>query len=437
MKIAIVGTGYVGLVTGTCLAETGNDVTCVDCDQAKVEKLRQGQVPIYEPGLSELVRRNVSSGRLQFTTDLCEAARTARLIFLAVGTPPKEDGNVDLSAVWAAVDTIAPCLWPETILVLKSTVPVGTNAAVTARLARQLGRPCNVASNPEFLKEGTAIDDFMKPDRIVIGARSEEVVEVLRDLYQPYLRTDKPLLAMTPESAEMTKYVANALLSTKISFINEVANLCECTGADINDVRRGIGHDSRIGFAFLFPGCGYGGSCFPKDVRALAALARQCGVRPQILDAVHEVNEHQKTVLTAKIEKHFQGQLQDRVIAVWGLSYKPGTDDIREAPSLVLLERLLALGAKLRVYDPEAMENVRQRFGSQLTYCAGRDEALEGADALAIMTEWKQFVHPDFPRMRERMRTPVVFDGRNLFNPQRMREAGFTYYSIGRPAVAP
>jgi UDPglucose 6-dehydrogenase len=316
-------------------------------------------------------------------------------------------------------------------------VPVGTNAAVTDRLEKLTGRRCDVASNPEFLKEGAAIDDFMKPDRVVIGARREEVMEVLWDLYQPYLRTDKPVLAMSPESAEMTKYVANSLLSTKISFINEMANLCECTGADINDVRRGIGHDSRIGFAFLFPGCGYGGSCFPKDVRALAALARQHGVRPRILEAVHEVNEHQKTVLTTKIEQHFQGQIENRVIGVWGLSYKPGTDDIREAPSLVLLRRLLSLGAKLQVYDPEAVENVRRLFGSQLTYCTQRDDVLDGAEALAIVTEWKQFVHPDLERMKQRMRTPVIFDGRNLYNPSRMREAGFIYYSIGRPPVEP
>jgi UDPglucose 6-dehydrogenase len=437
VKITVVGAGYVGLVTGTCLAETGNDVICVDCDQAKIESLRQGHVPIYEPGLSELVQRNVAAGRLQFTTELAQATATARLIFLAVGTPSARDGNVDLSALWAVVDAIAPHLMPETIVVLKSTVPVGTNAAVTARLEKLTGFQCNVASNPEFLKEGAAIEDFMKPDRVVVGTRREEVMEVLWDLYQPYLRTDKPLLAMSPESAEMTKYVANALLSTKISFINEMANLCECAGADINDVRRGIGHDSRIGFAFLFPGCGYGGSCFPKDVRALAALARQYGLKPRVLEAVHEVNEQQKTVMISKIEQHFQGQLQGRVIAVWGLSFKPGTDDIREAPSLVLIERLLARGATLRVYDPEAMENVRQLFGPQLTYCERRDDALDGADALAIMTEWKQFIHPDFAQIKARMRAPVVFDGRNIYQPQRMREAGFTYYSIGRPSVEP
>jgi UDPglucose 6-dehydrogenase len=435
MRITVVGTGYVGLVTGTCLAETGNDVTCVDCDEQKIQLLRQGKLPIYEPGLTELVQRNAVSGRLQFTTDLKTAAAAARLIFLAVGTPSAPDGTVDLTALWAAIDAIAPCLSPDAIVVLKSTVPVGTNAAVTARLEKRTGRICDVASNPEFLKEGAAIDDFMKPDRVVIGTRREEVLDTLWELYQPYLRTDKPLVAMSPESAEMTKYVANALLSTKISFINEIANLCEHVRADINDVRRGIGHDSRIGFAFLFPGVGYGGSCFPKDVRALAALARRHGVAPRILEAVHEVNEHQKSVLFAKLQRHFQGQLDGRVIAVWGLSYKPGTDDIREAPSLVLLEQLLAQGATLRVYDPEAMANVRRLFGTRLTYCAQRDDALEGADALAIVTEWKQFVHPDFERMKQRMRSPVIFDGRNLYNPVRMQENGFTYYSIGRPSL--
>ncbi len=292
-----------------------------------------------------------------------------------------------------------------------------------------------MASNPEFLKEGMAIDDFMKPDRVVVGVRRPEVAEVLADLYQPYLRTDKPFLVMSPESAEMTKYVANALLSTKISFINEMANLCECAAADINEVRRGIGHDARIGFAFLFPGVGYGGSCFPKDVRALAALARAGGVEPRILDAVHAVNEHQKTVLVRKIEGHFAGKLADKAIALWGLAFKPGTDDIREAPALVLIERLLELKATVRVHDPEAMANVRAIYGDRLVYCQKRDDALLGADALAICTEWKQFVHPDFEEMRRLMRRPVIFDGRNIYNPQRMAEAGFTYYSIGRPAV--
>ncbi len=435
MKLAIIGTGYVGLVTGTCLAETGNDVTCVDCDARKIERLENGEVPIYEPGLAELVARNVDAGLLHFTTDLAAAAGPAKIVFLAVGTPPADDGSVDMTALWAVVDGLAPHLPPDAIVVLKSTVPVGTNATVTARLRELTGRHCHVANNPEFLKEGAAIDDFMKPDRVVIGTDEDAVRDVLADLYQPYLRTDKPLLCMSPESAEMTKYVANALLSTKISFINEMANICERAGADINDVRRGIGHDSRIGFAFLFPGVGYGGSCFPKDVRALAAVARAHGVHPRILDAVHDVNACQKSVLLEKIIKHFGGKLARLTFGVWGLAFKPSTDDIREAPSLVLIEGLLARGAKLQVYDPEAMDNVRQRYGSRLAYCAHRDQALEGADALAIVTEWKHFINPDFDAMRRAMRQPVIFDGRNLYRPERMKQAGFTYHSIGRPAV--
>ena len=379
--------------------------------------------------------RNVAGGRLRFTADLPGAAKKARLVFLAVGTPSAADGSVDLSALWSVVDQLAPHIAHGSIVVCKSTVPVGTNAKVAARLNELSGHDIDVASNPEFLKEGMAIEDFMKPDRIVIGARRQEVIDVLADLYQPYLRTDKPFLAMSPESAEMTKYVANALLSTKISFINEMANICECTGADVNEVRRGIGHDSRIGFAFLFPGVGYGGSCFPKDVCALAALARAHGVEPHVLEAVHAVNERQKTVLIQKIERHFAGDLANKAIAIWGLAFKPGTDDIREAPSLALIERLLAAKATIRVHDPEAMGNVRVIYGDRLVYCQRRDDALLGADALAICTEWKQFVHPDFEEMRRLMRQPVIFDGRNLYNPQRMQAAGFSYYSIGRPAV--
>jgi UDPglucose 6-dehydrogenase len=435
MRIVVIGTGYVGLVTGTCLAETGNDITCVDCDRKKIDVLNRGHIPIYEPGLAELVARNVAGGRLQFTTDLAAAAPKARIVFLAVGTPPGTDGAADLSALWAVLDQLAPHLAENCVVVCKSTVPVGTNAKIAARLKELTGREVDVASNPEFLKEGMAIDDFMKPDRVVVGARREAVIDVLSELYQPYLRTDKPFLAMSPESAEMTKYAANSLLSTKISFINEVANLCERANADVNDVRRGIGHDSRLGFAFLFPGVGYGGSCFPKDVRALAALAREYGLDPRILDAVHEVNEHQKAVLAEKIERHFAGKLADKAIAVWGLAFKPATDDIREAPALALINRLLELRATVRVHDPEALENVRGLYGNRLVYCQKRDDALLGADALAICTEWKQFVHPDFDEMRRLMRRPVVFDGRNLYDPARMKRYGFTYYSIGRPPV--
>jgi UDPglucose 6-dehydrogenase len=433
MKIAVVGTGYVGLVTGTCLAETGNDVTCVDCDRKKIDVLNRGHIPIYEPGLAELVTRNVTGGRLHFTTDLAASVGKAHLAFLAVGTPTSSDGSVDLSAFWTVVEQSAPHLPVGCIVICKSTVPVGTNALVAERLKKLTGRDVDVASNPEFLKEGVAIDDFMKPDRVVVGARRQEVIDVLQDLYQPYLRTDKPFLVMSPESAEMTKYVANALLAAKISFINEMANLCERTGADINEVRRGIGHDSRIGFAFMFPGAGYGGSCLPKDVSALVSLARAGGVEPRMLEAIHAVNEHQKNVLIRKIEKHFDGKLADKAVAVWGLAFKPGTDDIREAPSLTLVERLLEHRATVRVYDPEAMGNVRAVYGDRLVYCQRRDDAILGADALAICTEWKQFVHPDFEEMRRVMRQPVIFDGRNLYDPRRMREAGFTYYSIGRP----
>ncbi len=435
MKIAVVGTGYVGLVTGTCFADSGNDVTCVDIDQRKIDQLNAGGIPIYEPGLAEMVEHNTEARRLHFTTDLAAAVGAARLIFLAVGTPSSHDGSADLSSLFAVVEDLAPHLPPTAIVVTKSTVPVGTNWEIGQRLAKRTGRTCDVASNPEFLKEGAAIEDFMKPDRVVVGVRRPEVGEVLQALYAPFLRTEKPFLVMSPESAEMTKYVANALLSTKISFINEVANLCECMRADINDVRRGIGHDSRIGFAFLFPGVGYGGSCFPKDVRALSSMARSAGVDPRILDAVDGVNTRQKGILPEKIEKHFAGRLAGRTVAIWGLSFKPRTDDIREAPALVLVDRLLAGGAKLQVHDPEAMENVRKQYGDQLVYCEQPYGALEGADLLAIMTEWKEFLQPDFAKMRKLMKTPVIFDGRNLYNPAHMQAAGFTYHSIGRASV--
>ena len=437
MKIAVIGTGYVGLVTGTCFAETGNDVTCVDVDAEKIARLNAGEVPIYEPGLSELVARNAEDGRLHFTTNLTAAVKPARFIFLAVGTPSAEDGSADLSNLWNVVDGLAAQLAKDAIVVTKSTVPVGTNAAIYQRLRQRIGRDCDVASNPEFLKEGAALDDFMKPDRVVVGVRRDEVAEELRELYAPFLRTEKPFLVMSPESAEMTKYVANALLSTKISFINEVANFCEQMEADINDVRRGIGHDSRIGFAFLFPGVGYGGSCFPKDVRALQAMARARGIEPRLLAAVDAVNEHQKTVMFQKLAPHFDDNFADRKIAVWGLAFKPRTDDIREAPALTLINELLRHEAQVQVHDPEAMEHVRARYGEKLVYCESKYDALNGAEALAIMTEWKQFVHPDFDEMRRRMKSPVIFDGRNLYEPAHIRAAGFTYHSIGRASVTP
>ncbi len=435
MRIAVVGTGYVGLVTGTCFAESGNQVACIDIDAAKIARLNTGDIPIFEPGLSEMVEHNVEARRLTFTTDLPAAVKEAQLVFLAVGTPSSEDGSADLSALWRVVADIAPHLPHDAIVVTKSTVPVGTNHEINERLAQLTGRACDVASNPEFLKEGAAIDDFIKPDRVVVGVRRSEVAEVLRELYSPFLRTEKPFLVMSPESAEMTKYVANALLATKISFINEMANLCERTRADINDVRRGIGHDSRIGFAFLFPGVGYGGSCFPKDVRALASTARRSGVEPRILDVVDCVNTHQKLIVPEKIERYFDGQLSGRTIAIWGLAFKPRTDDIREAPALVLIDRLLAGGAKVQVHDPEALENVERIYGDKLSYADQPYAALEGADALAIMTEWKEFLQPDFEQMRSRMKSPVIFDGRNLYTPRQMKAARFTYFSIGRAPV--
>jgi UDPglucose 6-dehydrogenase len=437
MKIAMVGSGYVGLVTGTCFADSGNDVTCVDIDEEKIRALRRGEIPIYEPGLSDLVQQNVAAGRLDFTTDLAAAVSGAELIYLAVGTPQDEDGSADLAALMGVVEEMAPHLGEDAIVVIKSTVPVGTNARVTARLKELTGRDCAVANNPEFLKEGAAIEDFLKPDRVVVGVREQREAEVLCELYAPFLRTEKPFLVMSPESAELTKYVANALLATKISFINAMANLCERMGGDINDVRRGIGHDRRIGFQFLFPGVGYGGSCFPKDVRALVSSCREVGIDPQLLVAIDKVNESQKRILLGKIEQHFQGHLKGKCIAVWGLAFKPRTDDVREAPSLVLLERLVAQGAKLQVHDPAAMENTKRIFGDALTYFDRPLEALDGAEALAINTEWSEFRHPDFAEMRRRMASPVIFDGRNLFDPRRMGNLGFTYHSIGRRSVEP
>ena len=436
MRIAVVGTGYVGLVTGTCFANSGNTVTCLDINADKIARLNRGEIPIYEPGLEELVVRSAKAGRLLFTTDTATAIRAAQVVFLAVGTPPSADGSADLSSLWKVVDSIAPHLDPEAVVVTKSTVPVGTCAGIEARLKERTGRECQVASNPEFLKEGAAIDDFQKPDRVVVGVRSAAVGEILRSLYKPFLRTEHPFLVMSPESSEMTKYVANSLLATKISFINEVANLCERMEADIDDVRRGIGHDTRIGFSFLFPGVGYGGSCFPKDVQALAAMARDKGVAHRILTAVHETNTAQKQVLGEKIVAHFGGQLAGRRIAVWGLAFKPRTDDVRDAPALDLLEQLLAGGAQVTVYDPEAMAHVKAIHGDRLTYAAGAMEALDGAECLAIVTEWGDFRHPDFAEMVRRMRSPTIFDGRNLYAPEEMRSRGFVYHSIGRVAAA-
>jgi UDPglucose 6-dehydrogenase len=431
VKITMIGTGYVGLVTGTCFAESGNEVTCLDIDAKKIEGLRKGQVPIYEPGLTELVERNAKSGRLKFTTSYQEAVPSADCVFIAVGTPQGADGSANLSGLWAVVDSLAPLLNEKTVVVIKSTVPVGTNRKTYNRLKELTGREVDVASNPEFLKEGAAIDDFTKPDRVVVGVTRPEVAEVLHELYRPFLRTERPFLSMGLESAEMTKYVANCMLATKISFINEMANLCERVGADVNDVRRGIGHDARIGFQFLFPGAGYGGSCFPKDVRALVRVAEDHGLEPWLLNAVDEVNNRQKSVLFEKINTYFKGDLKGKTVAVWGLAFKPKTDDVREAPALVLIDSLLDAGATVNVHDPVAMENVRAKYGDKITYCVHHYDAVDKADCLAVVTEWNEFRTPDFDYLKYKMAGPVVFDGRNLYDPAKLRKRGFYYSGIG------
>jgi UDPglucose 6-dehydrogenase len=435
MRIAVVGTGYVGLVTATCFAESGNDVIGIDKDPAKIDILDSGKLPIYEPGLLELVQRNRREGRLNFTTDFAAGIAPAQLIFLAVGTPQSSDGSADLSAVWAVGESIARHANGPKIVVIKSTVPVGTNRGLKERMEGRTSHRIDVASNPEFLKEGAALDDFMKPDRVVVGVRRPEVAEVLKELYSPYMRTERPFLVMSPESAEMTKYAANAMLATKISFISEMANLSEMLGADINDVRRGIGHDERIGFQFLFPGAGYGGSCFPKDVRALISLSREVGAPVRLMQSVDDVNEAQKSVLVTKIKQHYGPSLSEKTIAIWGLAFKPRTDDIREAPALTLIDALLAAGAAVRVHDPEAIANVRAIYGETLTYCDRPYGAIEGAHGLAIVTEWQEFRQPDFEVMKRLMREPVVFDGRNLYDPKTLAGHGFMYASIGRAMV--
>lgn len=431
MKITMIGTGYVGLVTGTCFAESGNDVTCLDIDTEKVARLNNGEIPIYEPGLSELVVRNANAGRLHFSTDYAEVIPSADCVFIAVGTPQDDNGAADLSAIWAVGRSLAPHLDTHTLVVIKSTVPVGTNRRLATQLRELTGRNVRVASNPEFLKEGAAIQDFTKPDRVVVGVTESQDAERMQELYRPFLRTDRPFLAMNLESAEMTKYVANCMLATKISFINEMANVCERVGADINDVRKGIGHDQRIGFQFLFPGVGYGGSCFPKDVRAMINVAGNAGLVTAILNSVDAVNDRQKEVLYHKIHSYFDGALDDKTIAIWGLSFKPGTDDIREAPSLVLIDQLLSAGCQVKVHDPVARANVQEIFGDRLTYCDHHYDALEDSDALAIVTEWQEFRNPDFGFIKHRLRHPVIFDGRNLFDHQTLKRHGIKYFGIG------
>ena len=433
MKIAVVGTGYVGLVSGTCFAESGNQVTCVDIDAKKVEKMKNGFVPIFEPGLELLFERNTRQGRLHFTTDLAEGIKDAKIIFLALPTPPGADGSADLSFVLKVAKDLSEIITDYKVIVDKSTVPVGTAERVEAVLLEKLDHSLfDVVSNPEFLREGVAVDDFMKPDRVVVGTSSEQAKKVMSALYEPFVRQGNPIIFMDERSAEMTKYAANSYLATRITFMNEIANLCERLGADVDMVRKGMGSDSRIGKRFLFPGVGYGGSCFPKDVQALAKSAQDSEYDFKILKAVMHVNELQKEILSTKILNYFDGNLKGKTIGVWGLAFKPNTDDIREAPALTIISRLLHQGAKIKAYDPEAMEHVKQIFGDQVTFCTNEYEAIEGADALAIITEWNVFRTPDFDKMKNIMSAPVIFDGRNVYDVMDTRAKGFHYDSIGR-----
>jgi UDPglucose 6-dehydrogenase len=433
MKIAVVGTGYVGLVVGACLAENGNEVVCVDKDEAKIATLEAGRMPIYEPGLEEMVRRNHAEERLSYTTDLRRAARGADIVFVAVGTPTGENGSADLQHVLEVAREIGRAIDKYTVVVDKSTVPVGTARKVRETIAAVAAHPFSVVSNPEFLKQGAAIEDFMKPDRVVVGTEpgDEQAARVMRELYAPFTRTGAPIMMMDTASAELSKYAANALLATRISFMNEIANVCERVGADVDQVRKAVGSDRRIGSSFLFPGVGYGGSCFPKDVKALLRASGELGYDFRILEAVEAVNEAQKERLVCKMQAHF-ADLAGRTIALWGLAFKPRTDDMRESPAITIIDRLLALGARVQAYDPEAVETARRRFGDRIALCDRSYDALADADALAIVTEWNEFREPDFRKMRQLMRSPVVFDGRNIYSPEHMRALGFTYFSIGR-----
>jgi UDPglucose 6-dehydrogenase len=437
MKLCVVGTGYVGLVAGTCFAESGNDVICVDIDQKKVTDLQNGKVPIYEPGLEELIRRNTADGRLRFTSDLAAAVKDSLVCFVAVGTPSDIDGSADVRMVVQATIDIARAMPGYRVVVLKSTVPVGTADQVREAMSGHTTHPFDVVSNPEFLKEGAAVDDFMKPDRVVIGGNNDRALSLIKELYAPFVRTENPILVMDNRSAEMTKYAANAFLATRISFINQVANLCEKVGADVADVRRGIGFDRRIGHYFLFPGVGYGGSCFPKDVRAIIRTAEENGADFSLLQSVEAVNEKQKFLLVEKVRAQFGKDLHGRKFALWGLAFKPRTDDMREAPSVVIIEELLAAGAEIAAHDPEALGQAQKIFGDRISYHRANYDTLADADALLIVTEWNEFRRPDFNRMRTLMKTPIIFDGRNLYEPAEMRQEGFAYYPIGRPAVAP
>ena len=436
MKIVVVGTGYVGLVTGTCFAEVGIDTVCVDIDVTKIDNLNKGILPIYEPGLDTMIHRNVEKNRLHFTTNLKSVLHDAEVVFIAVGTPPDEDGSADLKHVLAVASEVGKYIEDYTLVVTKSTVPVGTavkvKSAITIELnARGANIPFDVASNPEFLKEGAAIDDFMKPDRIVIGLESERAENVMKQLYKPFTLNGHPVIFMDIPSAEMTKYAANAMLATKISFMNDIANLCEIMGADINNVRKGIGSDTRIGNKFIYPGIGYGGSCFPKDVKALIKTADENGYNLRVLKSVEDVNDDQKSVLFNKVSKYFNHQLKDKTIAIWGLSFKPETDDMREAPALVLIDKFLAMGAKVKAYDPEAMEEAKRRLGNRIEFATEQYEALINADCLLIVTEWTEFRAPNLDNIKKLLKKHVIFDGRNIYDRAAMKAEGFDYFCIG------
>lgn len=439
MNIGVIGAGYVGLVAGACFAESGNDVICIDVDEKKIARLKKGEIPIYEPGLDELVKANTEAGRLTFSTDIALGVQSSEVIFIAVGTPQDEDGSADLKYVLKVAEQIGKHMNGPKVVVDKSTVPVGTADKVRAEIAKHTSFDFDVVSNPEFLKEGSALEDFMKPDRVVIGAETVESAEIMRELYEPFMRTGNPILMMDVKSAEVTKYAANAMLATKISFMNEIANLCEEVGADVTNVRKGIGSDERIGPHFLFPGVGYGGSCFPKDIRALARTAREHEVELQIVNAVDRVNNAQKTRIARKVVAHFgsEAAVKGKKLALWGLAFKPKTDDMREAPSLTVIEQLTAMGATIAAYDPEAMEVTKTLLANNksVTFVEHNYDALEGADALLIVTEWNEFRRPNFGKMQQMLKSPVIFDGRNLFDPSKMKRLGFAYYSIGRSPV--
>jgi UDPglucose 6-dehydrogenase len=432
MKIAVIGTGYVGLVVGTCFAETGNDVICVDVDRKKIAMLRKGKTPIFEPGLAEMLKKNLAEKRISFTADLKLAVTRSDVIFLGLPTPPAEDGSADLRHILEASEQVAGSMNAYKVIVTKSTVPVGTADRIRTVIAKRTKFDFDVVSNPEFLKEGAAVNDFMKPDRIVVGSRSPRAIKVMEELYSPFVRTGNPIFIMDEKSSEVTKYAANAFLATKVSFMNEIANLCEEVGADVDMVRRGIGSDERIGTQFLFPGVGYGGSCFPKDVRALSKTAEEHAYHFRILHSVHEVNREQRLRFSRKIVGHFRSRMKGKVVAVWGLAFKPNTDDMREAPAVTIVEELVKAGATVRVHDPAAMAEARKRFGKRVRYFENNYDAVRGADALVVVTEWNEFRRPDLDRMKKLMRGHVIFDGRNIYNPAVLKEKGFLYFGVGR-----